>query len=529
MSYQSDLVAKLNNVNVTTASTDDLYVLSKAYYEGPVGLSNIPKTFVKALKARLLDAGTTSSRDIGLLQKSINYLNFSAFRVGSTNQFIANTPATVTPAVDNTDLDYPIFTAVYAPRLPDGWLLETSNNPATATVMGNTIRLSRYSAGHFSAFYNPYKQQEEFPFQLGDKLSISFNGIRAAVGADNTTAYRGRYATNGPNPNTADNLFTVLARSSNAGTFDEVNQLGFEWIVVEDVIRTSQTDEASYAYAVVVKNFLQDYSAYFTKFGIPKLFRVRMWGAGGGGGGNQTSYGGSPGGGGAYTEAYVTYGDILKDPWVCAGAGGCPANSSVDALSRSGDGQASRFAGVFAPGGLGGKSTDLTNSGYGGRAVALSDKVLFSASGGGNRLSNTSTYLGGGSAGGPWGNGFRGGEGSNTNDGVGAGIAGSGLGNGVGGSGNVNTSGWFTPVLSGWVGDTTISGALGGRGCGGTAVAGYASGGFFGGGAASTLTGYNSEFLNPGYGTFGGGGCGGIAGNPGGGFGGNGVVIIEWF
>lgn len=528
MSYQSDLVDKLNNVNVTTASTDDLYVLSKAYYEGPVGLSNIPKTFVKALKARLLDAGTTSSRDIGLLQKSINYLNFSAFRVGSTNQFIANTPATVTPAVDNTDLDYPIFTAVYAPRLPDGWLLATSNNPATSTVMGNTIRLSPYNQGHFDPSRNPTRYQEEMPFQLGDKLSISFMGIRAAASLGSASNYRGRYATNGPNPNTADNLFTVLARSSNAGTWDTSNSYGYQWIVVQDVIRTSTTDETCYAYAVAVKNFLEDYSAYFTKFGIPKLFRVRMWG-GGGGGGAVTSYAGSPGGGGAYTEAYVTYGDILKDPWVCAGAGGCSAFDSSTNGNTSGDGQASRFAGVYAPGGFGGRANDVANSGYGGRAVPLSDKVLFSASGGGGpRVSSVTSYIGGGSAGGPWGNGFKGAESDNSLGGVGGGIAGSGLGPGLGGSGNVNTSGWFTPVLSGWVGDTIISGALGGRGCGGIAVEGYASGGFFGGGAGTLLTGYTTPFLNPGYGTFGGGGGSGAPSYPGA-FGGNGVVIIEWF
>jgi hypothetical protein len=527
MSYQSDLVAKLNNVNVTTATTDDLYVLAKAYYEGPVGLANIPKTFVKALKTRLLDAGTTESRDIGLLQKSINYLNFSAFRVGSTNQFIANTPSAVTPAVDDSDLDYPIFTAVYAPRLPDGWLLQTSNNPATATVMGNTIRLSPYNQGHFDPSLNPYREREEMPFQLGDKLSISFNGVRAAIGIANATNYRGRYSTNGPNPNTADNLFTVLSRSSNAGTWDTSNSYGYQWIVVQDVIRTSQTDEASYAYAVAVKNFLQEYSAYFTKFGIPKLFRVRMWGGGGGGGGT-SSHAGSPGGGGAYTEAYVTYGDILKDPWVCAGAGGCPGHSTGTTTGASGDGQASRFAGVYAPGGLGGYANVVAGCGEGGSAVPLSDKVLFSASGGGQRSSTTTQYIGGGSAGGPWGNGFRGGESTNGINAVGGGIAGSGLGNYIGGSGNVNTSGWFTPVLSGWVGDTTISGALGGAGCGGIPVAGYASGGFFGGGAANTFTGYSTPFQNQGYGTFGGGGAAGVAGY-GGAFGGNGVVIIEWF
>ena len=44
--------------------------------------------------------------------------------------------------------------------------------------------------------------------------------------------------------------------------------------------------------------------------------------------------------------------DILKDPWVCAGAGGCSAYDSSTNGGTSGDGQASRFAGVYAPGGV---------------------------------------------------------------------------------------------------------------------------------------------------------------------------------
>lgn len=527
MSYQTDLVDKLNNVNVNTASTDDLYVLTKAFFESPIGLEYIPKTFVKNLKSRLLNAGTTAPRDIGLLQKSINYLNFAAFRVASTNTFTPSVNAIISPALDDTDLDYPIFTAVYAPRLPDGMLMRTVNIPSnTNTTIGNTVRLAPAYPGTtlFSTSNRQNRFQSEIPFQLGDKLTISFNGTRASIGTTNNLpdANSGYNAQNGPNPTTSDNFYTVLSRSSAPNSFDVSLAYGKDWIVVQDNAKVSSTNANAYAYVLPVYNFLKDNAAYFSKFGVPKVFRVRMWGAGGGGGAN-ASYGGVPGGGGAYTEAYVTYGDIVKNPWVCAGAGGCPADTTSPPGDCGGDGQASRFAGIVANGGFGGKGYAL--GGYGGAAQPIGGPILFSASGGycSSAGRGTDAYKGGSSAGGPWGPGFAGATSASPCGG--AGIAGSGFGV-AGGSGVVNISGWYTPALSGWVGAQTISGVNQGGGAGGAANAGYYSGGFFGGGAAGN---FSNPFNAEGYGTFGGGGAGAGGGYAAGGFGGNGVVIIEWF
>ena len=528
MSYQTDLVDKLNNVNVNTASTDDLYVLTKAFFESPIGLEYIPKTFVKGLKSRLLNAGTTAPRDIGLLQKSINYLNFAAFRVASTNTFTPSVNAVISPALDDTDLDYPIFTAVYAPRLPDGMLMKAVNVPAnTNTTIGNTIRLAPYYPGAtlFSTANRQNRFQSEIPFQLGDKLTISFNGSRASVVGTNSLpdGYSGYNAQNGPNPTTADNFYTVLSRSSAPNSFDYAASYGKDWIVVQDNAKVSTTNVSCFAYVLPVYNFLKDNAAYFSKFGVPKVFRVRMWGAGGGGGGGNASYGGVPGGGGAYTEAYVTYGDIVKNPWVCAGAGGCPADYYTTPNDCGGDGQASRFAGIVANGGFGGRGYSV--GGYGGAAQPVGGQILFSASGGSCTSAGRGldSYKGGASAGGPWGAGFAGATANSACGG--AGIAGSGFG-AAGGSGTVNISGWFTPTLSGWVGAQNISGVNQGGGAGGAANAGYYSGGFFAGGAAG---GFSTPFSAEGYGTFGGGGAGSMPGYGAGAFGGNGVVIIEWF
>jgi hypothetical protein len=506
MSYQSDLLNKLNAVTVTSYSTDDLHVLTKAFYESPVALGNIPKTFVKALKTRLLDAGTTSARDIGLLTKCINYINFSAFNVASSSTVIPSVNGNVSPAVDSSDLDYPVFTAVYAPVMQEASTFTYRGSSSNAP--GGTIVLTPPSVSSTDLFG---RQLAGNTFNVGDKLSISFNGNRTG-GAQGIPA--GYYGGDGPTPNTRDRLFTVLTKISG---FTGVG--GYTQLTVQDPLtgNVSPGNGAGQALALPIRNFLDDYGAFFTKFGIPARFRVRMWGAGGGGG-SDSSYNGTGGGGGSYLEAYVTFDDIQANPLVVVGCGGCGGWYNGGGSSNlAGAGQTSQFAGLFARGGLGGNT--YSNSGEnGGEPTPLSDKVLYSSRGGRTRYTGVYTGTGGGAAAGPWG------SGQNTSYNYGAGTLSAGS-SAAGGDSVVYDSGrWYTPALSGFVGGsgaTSANGYYAGPGAGG-----YYSGGIFGGGGATTNS--NSNYNQNSYGGNAAGGGGGYAGYSGG-HGGHGVIIIEWF
>jgi hypothetical protein len=500
MSYQSDLLSKLNAVTVTSYSTDDLHVLTKAFYESPVALGNIPKTFVKALKTRLLDAGTTSARDIGLLTKCINYINFSAFNVASSSTVIPSVNATVTPTVDSSDLDYPVFTAVYAPVMQEAGLFTyTASNALTP---GGTVTLTPVVPAATDLFA---RQIGGIPYNVGDKLSISFNGERTSNGI-NAQGDRGG---DGPTPNTRDRLYTVISKigGNSNPTYTRLN--------VQDTLVGSSTPVygTGHALALPIRNFLDDYGAFFTKFGIPTRFRVRMWGAGGGGGGS-TSYYGSGGGGGSYLEAYVTFDDIQANPLVVVGCGGC-AYVNNNTYYYGGGGQTSQFAGLYARGGQGGYEYNYQPKG--GEPTPLSDKVLYSSRGGASYGAATGG-TGGGAAAGPWG------SGQNAMGIYGAGTLSSSTDSKGGDGVAYDLAKWYTPVLSGYVGGsgaTPANSYVAGPGAGG-----YYSGGIFGGAGATTSANTALKPINYGGNAAGGGGNNyAYAAGPGG----HGVIIIEWF
>lgn len=508
MPYVSDLVSKLNAVTVSSYSTDDLFVLTKAYYESPVALGNIPKTFLNALKTRLLDAGTTSARDIGLLTKCINLINFGAFNVASSSTIVPSVNSTITPTVSSSDLDFPTFSAVYRPNQQDAFPFTYSG--ASSLNPGGTITLQPASMNPGDTFGQWYRKG--CPFRVGDKLSISFNGYRSAAyyNADST----GYYANNSPVPNTRDYLYTVLNKVG-----DNTQSPSYTKLTVEDPLSgfVAPGQSTGYALALPVFNFLDDYGAFFTKFGLPTRFRVRMWGAGGGGG-CTASYPAKGGGGGSYLEGYVTFDDIRNNPIVVVGCGGC-AGDNTTTSPGGGDGQASQFAGLLAMGGKGaGQGNNYSYPGIGGQGAVLNSKVLFSANGGSSRYTGTGS-AGGGAAGGPWG------SGQDAVDGLGGYGAGTAQAGGSKGGDSVPYSGiWYTPALSGFVGGSgsTSSSVPAGPGAGG-----YYSGGIFGGGGAPG--GGNVPYASQNYGGNAGGGGGGSGASTQGGNGGHGIVIIEWF
>lgn len=506
MPYVSDLVSKLNAVTVSSYSTDDLFVLTKAYYESPVALGNIPKTFLNALKTRLLDAGTTSARDIGLLTKCINLINFGAFNVASSSTIVPSVNSTITPTVSSSDLDFPTFSAVYRPNQQDAFPFTYSG--ASSLNPGGTITLTPANVNPGDTFGQWYRKG--CPFRVGDKLSISFNGYRANAYAGFSS--EGYYANNSPVPNTRDYLYTVLNKVG-----DNTSTASYTKLTVEDPLSgfAAPAYGTGYALALPVFNFLDDYGAFFTKFGLPTRFRVRMWGAGGGGGCTAT-YAARGGGGGSYLEGYVTFDDIRNNPIVVVGCGGC-AGDNTTSSAAAGDGQASQFAGLLAMGGRG-AGNSYNYPGNGGQAAVLSSKVLYSAAGGTSRYISTG-YVGGGAAGGPWGSGQDAIEGGG---GYGAGTAQAGYSKG---GDSVPYSGiWYTPALSGFVGG---SGSTGSSAAVGPGAGGYYSGGIFGGGGAPG--GGNAPYASLNYGGNAGGGGGGYGGSSAGGNGGHGLVIIEWF
>lgn len=298
------------------------------------------------------------------------------------------------------------------------------------------------------------------------------------------------------------------------------------------------------------------------------LLRVRVWGAGGGGAGGTTNYDiGAAGGGGGYAESLVRFGDVRTGLQVTVGAGGAGgvnssggvgggSSSFGSLLSATGGG-----GGLFDSSGASGTATTAATGGVGGAGVG----GFFNATGGagGSNKSSGSTTdrpgSGGGSAAGPWGNGFPGG-GIDPVSGSAPTSAGGHSGAGTGAAGRVNASGaigalggesaaynaaWFTQFLQTHLGglpvpstlNTTNARVTSGAGCGGSgqffdSASGYLSaiydgGAFGGGGGGATL---QLSGTAAGHGGVAAGGGGAAAGNScNGGNGGNGLIIIEWF
>lgn len=72
MSYMSDILDKANAINPKSTASD-LYLFAKAISDA--GISDVPKAFVKAVKARFLNAETSDPNELAYLQKILNFTN----------------------------------------------------------------------------------------------------------------------------------------------------------------------------------------------------------------------------------------------------------------------------------------------------------------------------------------------------------------------------------------------------------------------------------------------------------------------
>lgn len=168
--------------------------------------------------------------------------------------------------------------------------------------------------------------------------------------------------------------------------------------------------------------------------------KVRVWGAGGGGAyciDNQSSATG--GGGGGYAEKILTVTPGIAYS-VTVGAGGLggyyDGNNSGSRFTATSGGSSSFAALVSATGGGGGSDINQTSNYSGGSGGAGSGgDINFTGGSGGSFTSNSYaggwSGTGGGSAAGPWGPGFRGGNihmggSSNRNQTGGGGVGGAG-------------------------------------------------------------------------------------------------------
>lgn len=181
-------------------------------------------------------------------------------------------------------------------------------------------------------------------------------------------------------------------------------------------------------------------------FNIPSgiaAIRVRVWGAGGSGGAVSFSSDRyiNAGAGGGYAEKVITYPDASYTITVGAGGASIGRNAGNDVAAGNAGGTSSFGSAVSATGGGGGTVSTGSPPAAAVGGVGSNGDVNFTGGSGGACTAQTQAP-GGGSAAGPWGNGFAGGTGSGGTSyylgGGGAGIGGRG---GISSSNSVATGG----------------------------------------------------------------------------------------
>lgn len=150
MSYQSELIAKINGLNAQ-APASDLYLAAKSLIE--IGVQDIPRAFTENVYARLLQADTTDPYEIGFLNKILAMLDAWAVTTGAfgfNGQVVPiKNGALITPPLDVGYVTFPTrqwvfdipgsldFLAVHGHELP-GWIKERTLLRVRVWVQGDT-------------------------------------------------------------------------------------------------------------------------------------------------------------------------------------------------------------------------------------------------------------------------------------------------------------------------------------------------------------------------------------------------------